>query len=275
VKSLSGDPQFIDAAGGDFHIAKTSPAVDNGELNNSYATFQQRYGLSIATDLDGNIRPDVATTDIGAYLANGTLRAGVPPAASAPTPPGGSCTPSSIPSAPTALTVVSQGGGMVRVVWTKSDACGTPTAYVVEGGVAPGDTIASQEVAASTTTYQGPIEPGTYYIRVKAKNASGISPASNEVEIGGVPGAPSGLKAVVSGQTLTLSWNAPATGGTPSGYIIEMGSAPGVKDISATFPGNSTSTTGAVPPQTSYFRVRAVSVAGTSDPSNEVKVTVN
>ena len=112
-------------------------------------------------------------------------------------------------------------------------------------------------------------------MRVKARNASGVSPASNEIAVGGVPGPPSGLKAVVSGKTLTLSWNAPATGGTPSGYIIEMGSAPGLKDISGTFPGSTTSTTGVIPPQTSYFRVRAVSVAGTSDPSNEVKVTVN
>ena len=70
VQSLVGDPQFVDAAGGDFHIATTSPAVGAGELNSAYTVFQQRYGLSIAADKDGNPRPQLPTTDMGAYLAS-------------------------------------------------------------------------------------------------------------------------------------------------------------------------------------------------------------
>ena len=119
------------------------------------------------------------------------------------------------------------------------------------------------------------MQPGTFYMRVKARNALGIGPPSNEVQVGGVPGAPGALKAVVSGRSLTLSWSPPITGGTPSGFVIEMGSAPGLKDIaSATYPATPTSVTGVIPAATSYFRVRAVSVAGVSEPSNEVKVTV-
>jgi hypothetical protein len=33
VHSLESDPQFVDAAGGDFHVASTSPAVGAGEVN--------------------------------------------------------------------------------------------------------------------------------------------------------------------------------------------------------------------------------------------------
>ena len=162
LRSIGDDPQFVDAARGDFHIARTSPAANGGELNGVYSTFEQRYGISIAVDADGNARPRMATADIGAYLANGTAG-----------------------SAPPAIA-------------------------------------------------------------------------------GGVPGPPSGLQAVVSGSTLTLSWNRPTTGGTPIGYIVEMGSAPGVKDLEGTFPPTPTSVSGRIPERTSYFRVRAVSVAGAS-----------
>ena len=277
AKSFDADPQFVDAAGGNFHVALSSPAANNGELNAAYATFQQRYGVSISVDADGRPRPQTATADIGAYLA------GNPPAASAPAPsqpappstPGEGCQPTSIPSAPLGFALVSQGAGTFRVVWSKPAGCGVATSYIVEAGSAVGEAAASKEVDASQTSYQGVLQPGTYFMRVKARNALGISIPSNEIQVGGVPGAPSGLTATPSGQSLTLRWSAPASGGTLSGYVIEMGSAPGLSDIaSATFPGTSTSVAGMMPTVTSYFRVRSVSVAGMSDPSNEVKVTV-
>jgi hypothetical protein len=181
MKSIGDDPQFIDAAAGNFHIAPTSAAANRGELNDAYGVFQQRYGISIAVDADGNARPQMATADIGAYLANGYTGTALPRPPSAP--------PSSEP-------------------------------------------------------------------------------------VPGVPSAPTGMRAVVSGSTLTISWNPPATGGTPSGYIVEAGTAPGRNDVDGTFPGTTTSVSGKAPTQTYYFRVRAVNAAGTSEPSNEAIVTV-
>jgi hypothetical protein len=71
ARSLSGDPQFVNAAGGDFHLRATSPAVAAGDLNDAYAVFQQRYGISIAVDADGNSRAASAPADLGAYAATG------------------------------------------------------------------------------------------------------------------------------------------------------------------------------------------------------------
>jgi hypothetical protein len=123
--------------------------------------------------------------------------------------------------------------------------------------------------------YQGVIQPGTFYMRVKARNTLGISPPSNEIEVGGVPGAPGSLRATVNGASVTLTWSAPITGGTAGGFVVEIGSAPGLANIaSVTLPRSSTSTAQVVPAGTAYLRVRAISIAGVSEPSNEVRVTV-
>ena len=79
VQSLSSDPQFVNAAGGDFHILLTSPAKNAAEFNSVHATFQGRYGVSIAFDAAGRARQGT-TTDMGAYLANQASAAPTAPA---------------------------------------------------------------------------------------------------------------------------------------------------------------------------------------------------
>jgi hypothetical protein len=69
--SLSSDPQFINPAAGDLHIAVTSPAKNAADFNTVYTTFRLRYGVSIAFDKDGSTRTEGAATDMGTYLAAG------------------------------------------------------------------------------------------------------------------------------------------------------------------------------------------------------------
>ncbi|HZP49307.1 MAG TPA: choice-of-anchor Q domain-containing protein [Vicinamibacterales bacterium] len=69
VASSDADPQFVDPAGGDLHLRPGSPAIDAGDVNAVYATFQDRYGIAILVDKDGVPRPQGSAADIGAYEA--------------------------------------------------------------------------------------------------------------------------------------------------------------------------------------------------------------
>ena len=67
---------------------------------------------------------------------------------------------------------------------TWSAASGTPTSYVIEGGSGPGQTnLANFDTGNTLTSYTAQVDPGSYYIRVRARNACGRSNASNEVNV--------------------------------------------------------------------------------------------
>ena len=278
VKSVIGDPQFVDANGEDFHIRTSSPAVGKGEGNNVYAIFRQRYGKGIEMDFDGKARTS-GTTDIGAYLASGSAAPPddtPPPPPPAPPPPGGpGCVATQTPGPPTALTLDKQGGGSVTMSWTKPESCGVPTSYVLEGGVVPGGDEMGTKVTpdASVTKVTGPLPPGTFYARVKAQNAGGLSAPSNEIQIGGVPGPPRNLKVKVDGRNFTVTWDPPDSGGTAAGYIAESGSKPGQADY-GTILTEETTISGPGSHDVYYIRVKAASISGVSQPSNEVFVTI-
>ncbi|HUE89833.1 MAG TPA: PQQ-dependent sugar dehydrogenase [Vicinamibacterales bacterium] len=93
---------------------------------------------------------------------------------------------------------------------------------------------------------------------------------------GSVPNAPENLTAVVSGSTVTVSWQPPSSGGLPSGYQLEAGSVSGAADFGVV-PAAASQTSLTFPniPQGVYFaRVRSLGAAGASGPSNEAVITV-
>lgn len=89
-----------------------------------------------------------------------------------------------------------------------------------------------------------------------------------------VPPPPIGLTPDVSGDTVTLTWIQPS--GSPTTYVVEAGSAPGLANLASVATGSATPAfaTTAVPSGNYFVRVRARNAAGTSGPSNEVIVTV-
>jgi hypothetical protein len=88
------------------------------------------------------------------------------------------------------------------------------------------------------------------------------------------PGPPLNLAAAVNGNTVTLTWAAPSTGGVPASYIVDAALSANGPTI-ASFPVAVTTLTVTGVPNGVYFvRVSAANADGTSAPSNEVTVVV-
>ena len=97
-----------------------------------------------------------------------------------------------------------------------------------------------------------------------------------KIELAGAlaPGAPTGLAASVQGNAVTLSWNAPSSGGSAASYLVEAGNSQGSANLGSA-PTTSTSlAVGGVPTGQYFVRVRARNAVGTSAPTTDLIVNV-
>ena len=188
------------------------------------------------------------------------------------------------PGAPNRLNVMVTGNS-VTFVWNAPTSGDAILAYIVEAGSVSGAAdLANIVMNGTATTFSASgIGAGTYFVRVRALNAGGGSPPSNEVVVvvGSIgctsaPGAPGGLSGSVNGGTVTLVWTPPAGGCAPTSYTLQAGSAPGLSNLANFNTGNSATTyvASGVGQGTYFVRVHAVNGNGTSGPSNEVSLTV-
>ncbi|MEP7117012.1 MAG: fibronectin type III domain-containing protein [Acidobacteriota bacterium] len=178
------------------------------------------------------------------------------------------------PPAPGTLTFTTA-GTTAALHW---GAAATAAGYVLEAGRAPGTSDFGAMPLPNTTTLVASVAPGVYYARLRAVNACGLSPASNEIAVtldGSVvvPNPPTGLTAAVSGGVAGFTWTPPASGGTPAGYWLEAGTTPGgvIAVVPSAVPSLAVS---AAPRGTYYVRVRAYNAAGIGGASAEVLVVV-
>ena len=74
--------------------------------------------------------------------------------------------------------------------WTAPGAGGAVTSYVVEAGTSSGGTnVVALDTLSTGTTFRAPgIPNGTYFVRVKPRDAAGTSAASNEITIAAAAG---------------------------------------------------------------------------------------
>lgn len=179
------------------------------------------------------------------------------------------------PSAPSSLIVTNVAGSVVSLGWMAPAAGIVPTGYVLEGGINPGEVLASvaTDSAAPMFTFTAP--SGIYFVRVRATAGSARSAPSNDVRLvvnaPAVPSAPAHLLATVNGSTVSLSWTNTFAGGAPSSLWLSV-----TGDLTATLPlsiGESFTAAG-VPAGSYTVRVVAVNAAGISTPSNAVTLTV-
>jgi hypothetical protein len=172
-------------------------------------------------------------------------------------------------------------GTTVTLTWTAP--AGAVTSYVIEAGSSSGAAdLANFSTGNSLTTFSTTGVPaGTYFVRIRALDSTLVAgPASNEVVVvivgGGcvLPGAPTGVALTTnSGGTVALSW-IPGPG-SPTSYILEAGSAPGLANLASSDVGATTTFTATgVVAGTYYVRVRGRNACGIGAVSIEITVTV-
>lgn len=175
---------------------------------------------------------------------------------------------------PTGLAAASIAGNLVTLRWKPPLIGPAPTSYVLEGGVAPGQVLATIPTGSASPVFTVAVPPGAFYVRLRSVSAAGMSRASSEIRIYvGIetgPTAPANLLGMVKGSALGLSWRNTFGGGAPTSIVLDVAGA-----ITASIPIGLTEafTFSGVPPGTYRLSVRAINAAGTSGSSNSVTLT--
>jgi hypothetical protein len=176
------------------------------------------------------------------------------------------------PDPPTDL-VASVTGNTVTFAW-KAPANGTPTGYVLEGGLSPGSVLASIPTGSAATTFTFNAPLGVFFVRVHAMSGNLRSAASNEIQLvvnpPPPPSAPAALLGMVNGSRLALSWTNTFQGGAPTALQLNVTGA-----HTATIPlaMSDTMSFDGVPGGTYSFTLTASNAGGVSPPSNAVTLT--
>ncbi len=187
------------------------------------------------------------------------------------------------PSAPQNLRAVVT-GGTLSLNWTAPSSIAPVASYVLRAGTTPGRAdIGTLPLGLETsyTTPLGAIREGIYYVRLSALNAYGEGPPSAEVRITvgphSLPSAPQNLRAVVTGNTISLTWTAPSSITPIAGYVLRAGTTPGRADIGTLPLGLETSYTtplAAIREGIYYVRVSALNAYGEGSPGAELRIAV-
>jgi titin len=114
-----------------------------------------------------------------------------------------------------------------------------------------------------------------YAVRVRAVNVAGAGAVS--AAVGGTPlaapGAPAGLMVTArAGRRLTLQWQPPTSGVTPTGYVVQGGGESGEVEASLPVASGLPTLTFDAPPGAYYVRVHALAGSAWSPASNEIRI---
>ena len=176
---------------------------------------------------------------------------------------------------PTAFRVVSIVGHTVTVAFDPPEESLTPTGYVLEGGVIPGQVLASLPIAGSATRFTFDAPSGAFYIRLHTLSGPMRSIASNEIRIFVsvplAPSAPNNILATVNGTTVSLAWMNTAWGGATTRSLLVVAEP---VSLNVVMPVTESVTVQAVPPGTYTVFVRANNDVGGTTSASSVRFTV-
>ncbi|MBZ5555733.1 MAG: fibronectin type III domain-containing protein [Acidobacteriia bacterium] len=99
----------------------------------------------------------------------------------APPPPAETAPCHTAPDAPAGVRVVANSGGFVALAWNAIVA--RPDHYILDVATTPGGAGAPRELGRWPLFSLGGVQRGTYYVRVRAKNACGTSTASPDLKV--------------------------------------------------------------------------------------------
>ena len=175
---------------------------------------------------------------------------------------------------PTGLFVSSVVGNIVTLRWTPPGSGLAPTSYKLEGGVSPGQVLASLPIAGTAPIYTFAAPTGAFLVRVHTISGASTSGPSNEIPLvvglPVAPSAPANLLGLVNGSSLTLAWRNTFGGGAPASHILDVSGS--INTSLPLGPGNSFSFSG-VPAGTYTLSLRATNAGGASGSSNPVTLT--
>lgn len=172
------------------------------------------------------------------------------------------------------LRVVARDGATLTLAWRAPDGV-QPLASELQGGLGPGDTLATLPLTGTTTAVTLTLPTGTFYLRVAGRGPLGVNTTSNEIRVavgtGTPPAAPSHLLAAVDGSTVQLSWTNVVDAGVPTSLTLHVsGDVAGA----AVLPVSETLSVANVPAGTYTLALTAANDTGTSAPSVPITITV-
>ncbi len=176
-----------------------------------------------------------------------------------------------LPSAPTNLLGLTDGGHLA-LAWQNTFTGGAPSDIFLD---VSGDRSESFPLGGVNERFSFSAVPsGTYSFAVRAVNAIGTSSASNAVTLTfpgtcSAPQTPTSLSLSKQSDTISAFWSLPASGGAPTGYILNV-SGP----INQSFDLTERTVTGTVPQGTYMISVSAANACGSSAPTPAKTITI-
>ena len=175
---------------------------------------------------------------------------------------------------PNSLHVSALSGNLVTLRFRPATLGPAATEFVLEGGIAPGQVLASVPTGSDVPIFSIAAPTGSFYVRMHATRGAEKSAASNEilihVNVPVAPSAPDMFRATEYGDSVVLSWRNTFGGGQPASLMLDVSGA-----VTAQIPlGLSEAlTVNGVPPGNYTLNLRSLNGGGSSPSSSPVTVT--
>lgn len=165
-------------------------------------------------------------------------------------------------------------GNLVTLRWDVPSIGPQPNNFILEGGINPGEVLASIPTGSAVPLYTFVAPTGSFYVRMHGVLGADKSGPSNEIRIHVnvpvPPAAPANLIGLVDGSTVALAWWNNYAGGEPTSLLLDV---TGTAATTIALPLSNTFSSAGVPAGTYTLRLRAANAGGVSAQSAPITLT--